>query len=185
MTSINTIVAVCFAAALATTAASAATVSLEPTTPGPFEVGDTVTLEMATSSDFPQFFGYEGELSFDDGLLQLDSVDISATTFDFFINTDPNALGAAATQANEPSGETTLATFAFTALAAGTTEVSVDELTVINAFAETLFSGQAGTQVTIDSGGGSTVIPLPASLLLLLTGVSGLPVLRRARRRNC
>lgn len=181
-------------------AANAVTANLTQTTLDPIAVGDTVTFELSTSDDFPTFNGFDANLTYDADVLSFDSVEYGPifnvpssvpvvepadasgeTTLGRFIagafTSDPEDL---------PSGANLVATFNFQAVGAGTFTV------LASAFQGTFFGDENGqplgvdpvsTSVTVGDGDGPvSAVPLPASALLLLTGVAGLSVFRLRRK---
>jgi len=156
---------------------------LEPTATGPFSIGDSVSVELSTVDGFPTFFGFEGDLSFDTALLSLIGITINPVLdFQVFDTTEPQPIDVAGGVLfnSDPSGAQILATFEFEALAEGSAEVAFEGI-IINSDLESLFDGRLTS--TLRVGEDTSSIPLPASLLLLLTGVSGLPLMRRVARR--
>jgi len=181
-------------------AGASGAVTLAPSPAGPFDVGDTITIDMSTPSDFPEFFGFQGDLSFDTNVLSLQGVTVGSV-FDFpFIGpeqTPPTSSVSGGAVTNPlPSGAVLLASFAFEALAfADNTSVDFD-LLIISAIegADPLFDASLSTMITVGTNGEGPVepgptptpapIPLPATVLMLLAALAGLPVLRFAGRQS-
>ena len=187
MTPLKTLIASGLACAMLAGAAGASSVTLDPAA-GPFEVNDTIVIEAVANTGTDEFRGFEGTLDFDDTVLSLDSVLINPV-FTFAIppaSLTPNALFAASgLPGQEQSGETVLATFSFTALAEGTTSVFLNDTeigTSINGQFASLFSGDLATAIAIGDQADNVVIPLPASVLFLMSGVGGLAMFGRRRR---
>lgn len=169
-------------ATLAAGGANALSVDLDPTSAGPFAVGDPISLEMRTSDDFPTFPGFQGDLDFDPTKLELISIDINPL-FDFqdiagdFSMPPVNVTGLVFFGPADPSGETLLATFNFEALMDGV--AAIDFSLVIpdpDPMDMPIFEGVAGTSVTI---GDPTTVPVPAAAMLLLSSLLVLPAVRR------
>jgi hypothetical protein len=172
----NRVLAAAVAATLSAGAASAA-VTFAPTAPGPFEIGDTLTFEVNTDAGFPTFFGFDGFLSFDAALLDLTNVEINpGLDFQFIGPTEPQPILVSGGVILNPdlSGAQLLASFEFEALAEGTADELFD-LLIINSEAEVLFDSELASSAQI----GTSPIPLPASALLLISGISGISLLRR------
>lgn len=179
-------------------AGASGAVTLAPSPAGPFDVGNTITVDMSTPSGFPEFFGFQGDLSFDTDVLSLQGVTVGSA-FDFpFIGpeeTPPTSLvSGGAVQNALPSDEVLLASFAFEALAfADDTPVEFD-LLVISEFAEAIVDTTVGTSITVGMTGETPVepdptptpapIPLPATVLMLIAALAGLPTVRFCGRRS-
>ncbi|MEM0943402.1 MAG: VPLPA-CTERM sorting domain-containing protein [Pseudomonadota bacterium] len=172
--------------------AQAVSVSLNQDPAGSIEVGDTFTLTLSTSADFPAFNGYQAEISYDADAVQLLSI-TADTVFDFPPSdavpvgaSGPTVVGpliAGNVFTPEPSGALDLVTLQFSALMAGNTVVEVREAGgfdgfFLNAASDTVFDGVAQTTVSVFQGSG-TVIPLPAPAFLLLSGIGALVLVRR------
>ena len=177
--------------------ADAATVSFERTSSDPIRVGDTVSFALKTGDDFPSFAGFQAQVNLDAAFLSLVDIDYSAD-LPFFptpVGGRPEALGAdgrttitaiGALNLGGVSGDFTLATFDFTALAAGTTTFELQPFNnrFITGSASPIFDGGFSRTVTIvaDDTVAPPAVPLPASALLLLGGMGGLAAMRRRQK---
>lgn len=192
----TTFLSIVAAGVLSAATAEAVSLDVQPTSPGPFMIGDIVEFSVTLSSDFPSATGFELITSYDSDALQFLSAAILAPIFQLGVPTPPampmglETLGAATGGVLPPStidADQTVATFSFQALAAGPTQIIMD-----TEFANpnpndplnpiVVFDGQGTGSVVIE--GHTGVVPLPATGLLLLTALAGLPFLRaRAARR--
>jgi len=178
-------------------AGASGAVTLAPSPAGPFDVGNTITVDMSTPSGFPEFFGFQGDLSFDTDVLSLQGVTVGPA-FDVPIigpeTSPPISVSGGALQNALPSDEVLLASFAFEALAfAENTSVEFD-LLVISEFAEAIVDTTVGTSITVGMTGETPVepdptptpapIPLPATVLMLIAALAGLPTVRFCGRRS-
>ena len=135
----------------------AGSASVIPSTTGFVRPGDTVTFALATGADFPDFIGFESNLTYDADVLSY----TGAVFNEAFVNsglmrdrTEPadasgqttlkNILGGTAPGV-DLEGATTVVTFTFSALAAGAAEV-----TVSGADRGYLFSNGAG-EIVLDA----------------------------------
>ena len=189
----NILTAAALALAMVTPAAQATTVNAT-VSPAGISVGDAFTIELETDAATTDFIGFQAPLSWDGTALNLTAISYNAS----FDTTSPlpgtgpfsSPLNVAASSFNDTlSNAQTLAIFTFEALAAGSTVVTFETtefdggiLTGTDGGA--LFDSPVVASVSIDAASTDpNVVPLPASLLLLLGGLLGLPALRFARCR--
>ena len=174
------------ALACSSAVANAASVSLE-TNPAPAQVGlgDKVEVSLVTSSDFDPFTAVNINLTYDADVLSYTGTTFSPV-FDFLTNDqtgqpDDGSIDAivGSTLFGQGSGEETLATMSFTAVAFGISNVGV---TGTGSGLVTLVGGPPHFQDTVSTS--VEVVPLPAPVLLLGSGIAALGLLRRHRARS-
>ncbi|MEM9734990.1 MAG: VPLPA-CTERM sorting domain-containing protein [Pseudomonadota bacterium] len=179
--------------------AGAVSLELTPTSPSPLSavpISETVELLINTSSNFPSFTSGGFDLSYNADILSYEG---ATNTAGFFAFEDRDQLGDTATGATTIANitfstfgttlgaDTSLLVLTFTALAPGTTTITLTEATND---ANRFFNGSVGlgpvgfptADVTVILP--STVIPLPASAWLMLGALGALGLVRRRKRES-
>lgn len=165
----------------------AGTVDFFSSPDGPYEIGDSFTLELKTSSDFASFGGYEGLLTFDTNAVELKSIAVDSSVFNFFdfVSGDADNQPILVSGASNPNivGEQVLLTLTFKSLLSGTSKIAID-LTVAASATVDVFDGVVMAEIMTSGSDPILPIPLPAGLILLGSGLLALPLARRASRMS-
>lgn len=194
------------AAALCGGAAHAVSASFDFDPSAPFEIGDVVTLDLVFDSGTDPFAVFGGDLTYDVAALEVVDITIDPL-FPFFAFVDPAdgpspiTIASATPAGTDASGEVSLFTASFRALAEGVSTVAID-LDVLDGQANPLFADTVSVELTVGDvdggdngsggsgggpgngggGGGVAPVPVPAALAMLLSGLALLPVLRSRRK---
>jgi hypothetical protein len=197
--------AICTAAVLSVSAASAASISLvqSPTPPAEIKVGDMVSLTLV-GIDMPVFDGFQIDVTYDRDFVSYQGASFNPTlliTADQLANaqaaeasgTGPYVLGnvtAGAVPGFSLQGDVDVVTLQFKAIAAGIADFTVAPFVssvvgpaMFSRFGVPVFSDTVQASIIVVDTTTTTPIPLPASVLLLGAGVLGLFGSRSALRR--
>ena len=171
----------------ASTTAHAAFLTTNPAPPN-VQPGDTLEVALETDADFGDWTGVNIDLTYNADVLSYDTTAFNSLIDDLIapqiepdgasgITTIQNITGSALLIEGSDqggSGAGTLATMVFQAVAPGFTDVAV--------------TGTGGTLIVPDFNAelsvGATVVPLPAPILLFLSGLAGVAGLVRFGRRR-
>jgi hypothetical protein len=152
-------------------------------------LGSTITVDVNVSG-VADLYGYQFDLSFNPSVLAaISSTEGSFLTTGgatFFIpGTNDNVGGAVSgtadtllTAISGVTGSGTLAMFTFTAIGSGASTISIQNVTLLDSGLNSI------TNTTMDGSITVAPVPLPASFLLLATGLAGLSLTRLKAKRG-
>jgi hypothetical protein len=171
----------------ASTTAQAAFLTTDPT-PAEIQPGDALAVALQTGPDFGTWTGVNIDLTYNADVLSYDTTAFNTLIGDLAapqmepagasgITTITNITGSALTLSGTDqggSGAGTLATMVFQAVAPGVTDVAVT-----GTGGPLIVPGSFNEELSV----GATVVPLPAPILLFLSGLAGIAGFVRFGRR--